>query len=456
MNPVPVIVALVFAATPAAAQPLSRLVDPPAPVDESYEEPTPLRRHYLIPAGEILFGNIALNIAAQAAGMDWAQISLDSMERNLTRAWSYDEDPFTINQLGHPYGGALAFTAPRSAGLGFWVSASYAFFGSLFWEVFMETEVPSVNDQFTTPVGGSFLGEVMHRWGHSLRSGGDSGRRALAAVIDPMGELNPRLIGQTWRETPPPHLYAQLAVGANAQIGQDDDAPFHLGLSVQHGLPSDLRFKPKRPFDHFVLDFSMQASTKDLRGSLDLRGLLAGRAIGDERRRALWGLFGGYDYLDPAGPRASVVGFGPGITSHVALGDRGFVTATAVASVVPWGAAGGHGDGEGPQRDYHHGPGATGLVELAVGRRGLGSVKLGARALQIYGGLVGDATETVVVTTATGMLGLGRHHAIGVEGTYGARSADFEGAAMDPVEDSQQVRVFYTLTSDHGFGGVGD
>lgn len=451
------VAAVVLASTPVAAQPFADVVEPAAPVAESYEEPTAIRRSYVIPAAEIFFGNIALNLACRAAGMEWAVIDAGTMKRNLTTAWVYDVDQFKINQIGHPYGGAMAFSTARSSGHGFWMSSLYAFVGSWMWEVFMENELPSVNDQITTPVGGAFLGEVLHRWGQSVRAdgGADPGiaRRVLAGLIDPVGELNAAVSGKAWRLVPPPRLHAHVGLGAMVQLGQGVQAPVQLELAVAHGLPSDLPFHPRRPFDHFDLEASIQAGTEEIQGAFDLRGLIVGRAIGDEHRRGLWGLYGSYDYVDLAGPRASVVAFGPGITAHQAIGERGFGTATAVVSVVPWGAAGGTGDGEGPQRDYHHGPGASGFVEVAAGRPGLGVVRVNARVLEVLGSLVGDANETVVVTTVGGMISLTERHAIGVEAVYAARSADFEDATMRAFDQSQELRLVYAITSDASFGG---
>jgi hypothetical protein len=278
----------------------------------------------------------------------------------------------------------------------------------------------------------------------------------LAGIIDPIGELNPAVFGATWRHVPPPRLFAHVGLGGMWQLGEGAQSPVQLELAVAHGLPSDPQFEPRRPFDHFDLEASIQAGTAEIQGAFDLRGLIVGRAIGSDDRRALWGLYGSFDYVDLAGPRASVVAFGPGITAHQALGEREFATATAVVSGVPWGAAGGVGDGEGPQRDYHHGPGVTGLVELSGGRRGLGVVRVNARVLQVFGGLTGDADETVVVTTAGGMVSLAARHAIGLEAVYAARSGRFEGATMNALDQSQELRLVYAVTSDAAFGGGGD
>ena len=99
------------------------------------------------------------------ARSDFAQVSLDSVLSHFDgrRPWEIDVDYFSINQFGHPYQGSLAFTAARSSGLSFWWACIYPFMASLTWELFFEVDAPSWNDQITTPLGGAFLGEVLHR-----------------------------------------------------------------------------------------------------------------------------------------------------------------------------------------------------------------------------------------------------------------------------------------------------
>src|SRR5690606_34554560 len=50
----------------------------------------------------------------------YARISPTSIAQNLSGGWTIDQDSFEVNQFGHPYQGALSFTAARSAGVGFW------------------------------------------------------------------------------------------------------------------------------------------------------------------------------------------------------------------------------------------------------------------------------------------------------------------------------------------------
>jgi hypothetical protein len=378
------------------------------------------------------------------------------MAANLTGAWVYDNDMFAINQFAHPYGGAMLYLTARSSGHGFWASAAYGFGGSLFWELLMENEPPSINDQLTTSIAGAMLGEALHRWGRAVRSSEahpSLGRRVLSSLIDPIGAANRVAFGDRWKLVPPPAMHAHLAVGWNRELSETEHSPLHVELAISHGLPSDPRFVPRVPFDHFDLRAQLDTSTERIAGYLDLRGLIVGSAFGEPRLRALWGLYGTFDYWNPDHARAGAIGVGPGIAVHAAIGRRGFAQAVAIATLIPFGAAGGAGDGEGPQRDYHHGPGLGQFLEGRLGLRDVGVLRMNARAIEIDGTFVGDGREAVILTTVGGMLAIAPHHALGVDLQYAARSAKFEDASMTAFDQGVQLRLVYAITSDSAFGG---
>jgi hypothetical protein len=451
-------VAIILASTGvAAAQPdVEELVEPAPPTDASYEPDHAIRRSYLIPGLEVVVFNIGANIGSRAAGQEWAEATPDTAWHNLTHEWVYDQDRFSVNELAHPYGGAMLFSGARSNGHGFWVSAAYAFAGSLMWETLMETEPPSINDQITTSIGGAFIGEALHRWGRAVRGTSahpSLGREIASAVIDPAGTANNHLFGDSWARVAPPHVHAFVAAGYNAALTDGETGAFHGELAVSHGLPSDPRFVPRVPFHHFDLRGQLNANADVVTGYLDIRGMLFGTATGEERQRALWGAFATYDYWDAEGVRASAIGFGPGMAAHRAIGDRGFLDGSAVLALVPWGAAGGTSDTVG-MRDYEFGPGGHGILEVKLGRTGLGMLRASARAIGINGRIIGDAKETVVVTSFGGMAALSTHHAIGVDVVYSAHHAAFTDAAMNALDQAAQVRVMYAVTSDDTFGGA--
>ena len=121
-------------------------------------------KSYVIPALEIGGFLIGLNqinrhfIDSKEYGSDG-----HSIWRNLRTEPVFDRDPFSINQIGHPYQGGIYFGAARSAGLSFWEALPYSIAGSALWEIAGETTLPSRNDQISTGFGGTFLGEPLFR-----------------------------------------------------------------------------------------------------------------------------------------------------------------------------------------------------------------------------------------------------------------------------------------------------
>src|SRR5512143_3006607 len=125
-------------------------------------------KSYFVPAAEVLIWNLTVSLSARAAGMPWADTNVSIMEDHLRGGWELDQDAYSTNQLGHPLSGSFTFSMARSAGQGFWVSSLYSLGSSTLWELFAENTNPSINDMITTPIGGMFIGEAMHRFGRAL------------------------------------------------------------------------------------------------------------------------------------------------------------------------------------------------------------------------------------------------------------------------------------------------
>ena len=238
---------LVAAARAVAAEPVG--VVPAADPEE------PLQRSYLVPALETVGGAIALSSAMRVAGVSWAQVTHHTIYDNLTTPPTFDEDPWTINYLGHPWFGAALFSIGRSTGHGFWVSGVYAFGGSLLWEMLLESETPSVNDQITTPLGGMFIGEALHRFSRALLHPGRGRprtlRRVAAVIVDPVGAINRMWWGDAWAKAVPPPMYAHFGIGVSKPVaylgGTSGPGQLHLEFVAEHGLTGDATFTPRRP-----------------------------------------------------------------------------------------------------------------------------------------------------------------------------------------------------------------
>jgi len=446
-------------AAPVAAEPDLPGVDVDSSGVQVTKEEPPVKRSYTLATIEVLALDIGLSISAQLAGAPWSYVDPQSMKLNLQRGFGYDDDPYTTNQLAHPTGGVWLFSAARSTGHGFWVSGAYAFGGSLLWELFLENEQPSINDQITTPAVGMLLGEPIHRFTRALLDPryGKPGwiRQGAATLLDPVGAANRAWYGDAWYRTVPPSIYAHFGIGVSQQtdavLGDHArDAQLHLELVAEHGLTGDAEFTPKHPLDHFEIRGALDMNGDDIDGEVYTRGLALGRGFGNDAQniRGLGGIFAAYDFSNQERIRHSMLGVGLGITAELGFGDRGYLQGTAAGYFVPWGAGGGITEDEKMERDYHRGPGAAALGELRFGRRGTGELRLASRLYEIRGTLVDDsADERILTTTAGARVSITTHHAVGVEGTYGTRRASFSDGmvASDRVAEG---RVFYAITTD--------
>lgn len=423
------------------------------------------KKSYWYPAAQILFFNVGVGLTANLLGVPWAQISRESIKDNLDpRTWHFDSDPYSINNAGHPMGGAMLFSSARSTGHNWWVSGLYAFGGSAVWEIFMENEPPSLNDQITTPIGGMFIGEVLHRTSRALMYPGYGKpgyiRQGFAWLVDPVGSFNRKTWGDPWAKTIPPSMYAHFGVGvqqASRVFGTGSSGQqLHTQLFFEHGLTGDRAFVPERAMDHFELRASLDASEDDLDYAFNIRGMLIGKGAWGERARGMTGLFGAFDFDNQEAVRASMLGVGPGGTGEIQLGRYGFLEGTVAAYVVPWGAAGGYGEREKQERNHHRGPGLAQLLELKAGRRGIASIRSTTRAYEIAARFAGDDTNEVVVRSTLGAeVHLATHHAIGIEGTYGWRRSNQTDDFMTNVirtETSMEGRIFYAITMDEILG----
>jgi hypothetical protein len=118
----------VFQQPPAAA--------PAAPATEPNLWDNGVGKSYLVPGLEIIGFDILLNrINNHHYGCCDYAVTMDSIRRNLHSGWVTDNDPFKVNQLGHPYQGSMYHGFARSAGLSYWESLGYTFAGSLAWEI---------------------------------------------------------------------------------------------------------------------------------------------------------------------------------------------------------------------------------------------------------------------------------------------------------------------------------
>ncbi len=422
----------------------------------------PLKQSYFVPAAEVVLGNLTLSLISYVAGADWGVRDSDGwLSRIFTTPWELDDDAYTTNQIAHPFFGTLSFNAARSTGNNFWVSGIYSFAGSFLWEGIIENEIPSFNDMITTPIGGMFIGEAAHRFGRAIlyTPNGKPGytRRLAAFLVDPVAAINRSWWGEAWQNTPPPPLFAYFAVGYQQPTllygNRDSNPQVHLGAYCDYGLLAAPNFRVRRPFDHFVLQGDVNISNDNTEADLYVRGILLGGSWREDVH-GVYGLWGGYDYNNNDYVRASMLGFGPGAAAEIQIGDQGYIGATLIAYLVPYGAAGGFIEMEGPTRDSHDGPGLAQLGEIRFGKRGLFNVRFTTRAYEIGGQLVDDlANEYVVQATLATRFHFATHHAIGIEAEHNWEHASFADPSVTSSSNSTtDFRIFYALTTDEQIG----
>jgi hypothetical protein len=407
----------------------------------------------------------------------FAQVSFDSIKSHFDgrRPWTWDVDYFVTNQFGHPYQGALAFTAARSAGVPFWLACLYPLIASMTWELLYEVDAPSINDQITTTIGGIFLGEVLHRAAMLVLAGTKEerapswGRKVSAFLLSPMDIVNRWLTnGELYAgdlEDHPPH-FAQLAAGV-ALGGALRDPVTHRAyiasstqLSLQgrltYGMPGDPAFRYRHPFSHFDLDFSLILGNASS-GSYFSRGLLLGDQFGSPTSpvRGVWGLFGQYDYSGASLVRVSSVGLGIGASLQWKLSQNSYLQATGLFSGVPFATAGSLGLDEELYRDYHIGPGAQTAVELRLIHREVGWFRLVARNWLVVGAYTAPTGwESITYLTAGPLVRFLGPVALGADVVVTLRRSEFEDHTFDRSVSGLTARITLAWVSDWQFGAV--
>ncbi len=424
-------------------------------------------KSYVIPALEIIGFDFLLNrydyyfIDKEVYGT-----SFSSIRDNLTNAWIIDTDPFATNQFMHPYQGSIYYGFARSAGLNFWQSLGYSIAGSFFWEIAGETGPPSINDQITTPLGGSFLGEPLFRMASLLLEGGNSApgfwRELGAAVLSPPTGFNRFIFGNRFDAVFPsrdPAISTRFQLGASVTAHVTDQgvtkpADNNEGtadFSIAYGLPGKPGYLYTRPFDYFSFQFT--ASTVNVFENIITRGLLYGTkyAVGDSYR-GIWGLYGSYDYIAPQIFRVSSAALSLGTTAQWWLTPSVALQGTALAG-VGYGAAGTiHGTGE---RDYHYGATPQGVLDL---RLILGNkVMLNLTGQEYYVSGVGSTesrgSENIARGTASLTVRLSGHHAVGIKYVVSQRDAHYPDIA-DRHQNIGTVSIAYTYLGETEFGAV--
>lgn len=250
---------------------------------------------------EIAANNVVVNLFDRSVLGDWADTNLQSSWQNIEGPWTFDEDPFPVNEIIHPIEGSLYFDAGRSNGLGFWESSGWTAAGAVMWKIMGEVEDPMINDVITTTLGGMALGEMVHRlYIEAQRE--DSPERHF---ISPFEAGNQALFGKSRDEMldGSVDLSVESGIGApylnpNPSRGMASGPGFpvgEVGYSLNYGNPFGDR---SGPFDYFEQRFAIAGSPSFYGVSFFSNGTLASIPILDnaEGRLSLAASLH-YDYL---------------------------------------------------------------------------------------------------------------------------------------------------------------
>ena len=444
-------VLLSFAALGGAA----RAEDLPALGDE--------KKSHAIPAAEIVGFDFLLNrIDRRIYGDDYA-VSASSIRRNLRGGWVIDNDPYSINQLLHPYQGSIYHGFARSAGLGFWTSLGYTFAGSLGWEIAGETTPPSKNDQVASGIAGSFLGESLFRMASLALEKGryrSAWRELAATAISPPTGFNRLAFGERFREVFDSRhaaYYSRVQVGASGALHQGATRPrpqrneLLVDYAIDYGLPGKAGYHYERPWDYF--SFHVTASSANAVESLSTRGLLIGSdyAAGD-RYRGIWGLYGSYDYIAPQVFRISSTALALGTTGQLRLphdvtlqgsllGGAGYASVSTL-----------HGSSD---TDYHYGltPQALLSLRLIFGNRA--ALDLNAREFFVsrVAGAGTGGHDNIARADLTLTLRVYREHGVAIKYLWSRRDATFP--TLDDLSQSRAtVGLYYAYLARESMGAV--
>ncbi len=442
----------------------------PAPAPSAAEPKlsweTGVGKSYLTPALEIIGFDFLLNRFNQHYyGCCDYDVTLSTIRRNLHSSWVNDRDPFTINQLGHPYQGSMYHGFARSAGLNYWESLGYTFAGSAMWEVAGETTAPSRNDQIASGVGGTFLGEALFRISSLVLENAKGTppvwREASAAVISPSTGFNRLAFGDQYKSIFSSNgaaYYSRFALAVSGTT-QNTTGPSSnvdrnevlADFSIDYGLPGKPDYTYKRPFDYFA--FQATASSANVFENVMTRGLLLGTDYGAGKNyRGVWGLYGSYDYISPQLFRVSSTALSLGttgqlwLTQSIALQGTGLLGAgyAAVGTVDSIG-----------ELDYHYGVAPQALLSLRLILGEKVSFDLTGREYFVTQVAAADrgGHDNIARVDASVTWRVHRQHAIAIKYLWNRRDASYPDLG-DRTQTRGTIGVYYTFLGHDRFGAT--
>jgi hypothetical protein len=345
-----------------------------------------IKKNYAKPALEITSINLTLwSFNRYIMNEDWANVTLDSIFKNIKLDFGWDIDTYITNQLGHPYHGAAHYSIARSNGMNFLESTLYSTFGSLTWEIFLESIQPSTNDLLLNTLGGITLGEILFRTADLIIDESSVGvervlREFLALIVNP-GYVHRLTSGKAFKIGYPPEkrfYNLKLPFGAYTTSADKPWLTIAANLEYKDFLKKDLTLLD--PYEWFSFDFRLGFQDYGIRDQeVFTTGILAGRKV----RNGVAGLFGVFDYINShIIDKMSAIGVGPGVVAASNPDSDYYLNTTGVLTLIFGGSSpsidGSNGHfGTKLDDPYYFGPGMLGRVKFELGKRGLGSIHTG-------------------------------------------------------------------------------
>ena len=439
-----------------------------ADTHQASESPSPSgpgrAKSYAVPALEIIGFDALLNLYDRHAfrGSDFSS-NLTSIRDNLHGNWGVDNDPYKVNQVGHPYQGSMYHGFARSAGLSYWEAAGYTFAGSVLWEIAGERTDPSMNDQIASGIAGSFFGEALFRMASLvLEQGGGMSpfwREWAATAISPSMGFNRRVMGYdsifSSRGAP---YYSRFSLGLSGETQNNPGASTKarpnealLDFSLDYGMPGDSGYEYTRPFDYFT--FRVTASSANLIENVMTRGLLYGKAYSaGSNYHGIWGLYGSYDYIAPQTYRISSTALSLGTTWQTWLTQEIALQGTGLAGVGYAAASTLHGSAEG---DYHYGVTPQALLALRMIFGNKASLDVTAREYFVTNAAgTTPGHDNIIRTDLAFTWRIVRQHAVSLRYLWNRRDATY-ASLSDTTQSRATVGIYYTMLGNDRFGVVG-
>lgn len=423
-------------------------------------------KSYSIPAMEILGFDFLLNrINHQSSGSSDYDVTGATIRSNLSGKWVTDNDPYQVNQFGHPYQGSMYHGFARSAGLGYWESSGYTFLGSVGWEIAGEKTRPAVNDQVASGIAGSFLGETLFRMSSLVLEQGYGmpkfWREVAAAAISPSNGFNRLAYGERFNpvfSSRGAYYYSRLQLGLSAATHnvQGTSTVYKpnevlADYYMEYGLPGKAGYEYTRPFDYFA--FQATASSANVFENILTRGMLVGRGYEKGRDfRGVWGLYGSYDYISPQTYRISSTALSLGTTDQWWLSQDIALQGTAMLGAGYAAVSTLHGGATG---EYHYGvaPQALMAMRFVFGDR----AALGVTAREYFVNNVGSGGtgghDNIARADVTFTMRIAKQHSVAIKYLWNRRDATYSFLGNGTQERST-IGIFYSYEPDSSLGAV--